>query len=140
MESVREGSTVMVKLNDGEDVLKALGDVCRKHEIDSGAVHWGIGMLQDFEIGFFAGPGGYERHVYEDRHELLAFHGSIAMRAEPKFHIHVAAAGHDHRVVGGHLFRGTCRVLNEICIERFDSIRMSRRLNPESTLNELCFE
>ncbi len=136
MQSAAEGNIVMVKLSDGEDVFASLETVCRERGIESGAVHWGIGMLQDFEIGFFA-PAGYEKAAYRDRHELVAFHGSIAMGAEPKFHIHVAVAGRDHAVVGGHLFRAKACVVNEICLERFGTIRLSRRPNPNTKLSEL---
>jgi predicted DNA-binding protein with PD1-like motif len=126
----------VAKLSDGEDVFRSLEEVARKHGIESGAVHWAIGMLQDFEIGFFA-PTGYEKKIYEGRHELLAFHGSIAIRAEPKFHIHVAVSERDHRVIGGHLFRGRVCMVNEVCIERFKKITLTRRLNPKTNLNEL---
>lgn len=139
MKSVAEGNRVMVKLSDGEDVFEGLARACRERGITSGAVLWGIGMLQDFEIGFFA-PDGYEKTTYRDRHELIALHGSIAMGAEPKFHIHVALAGRDHSVLGGHLFRAKACVVNEIRLERFDAIRMSRKLNPKSGLNELEIE
>lgn len=139
MESREEGSTVLVKLSDGEDVFGGLQEAARQHRIDSGAVLWGIGMLQDFEIGFFA-PTGYEKKVFADRHELLSFHGSVALRGEPKFHVHVAAAGRDHGVIGGHLFRARTCVVNEIGLQRFDSVRLNRRLNPKTTLNELVFE
>ncbi len=139
MQSAAEGNVLMLKLSDGEDVFAGLEQACRDHGIESGAIHWGIGMLQDFELGFFA-PTGYERKTYRNRHELIAFHGSIATRSEPKFHIHVAVAGPDHAVLGGHLFRGTACIVNEICLERFDTIRMSRRLNPKTTLNELQLE
>jgi predicted DNA-binding protein with PD1-like motif len=139
MESAIEGPIVLVKLNEGDDIFASLERVCRERAIESGAVHWGIGMLQQFELGFFTSKG-YARTGYEDRHELLAFHGSITMSAEPKFHIHAALARRDHVVVGGHLFRATSCVMNEICLERFDSIRMNRRFNPASTLNELSFE
>ncbi len=139
MESAEEGSTIMVKLSDGEDVFVSLEEVCRKHRVASGAVLWGIGMLRDFEIGFF-GPQGYEKKTFADRHELIAFHGSIAMGADPKFHLHVAVGRRDHTVVGGHLFRGTACMVNEICIERFRKIRLDRKRNPKTTLNELHVE
>ncbi len=136
MESAEEGRTIMVKLSDGEDVIPNLEAAARKHRIQSGAVHWGIGMLQDFEIGFF-GPQGYEKKTFSGRHELIAFHGSIAMQAEPKFHLHVAVGQRDHSVVGGHLFRGKACVVNEVCMERFDAIRLGRVPNPTTGLNEL---
>ncbi len=136
MQSAMEGKLVLAKFSDGEDVFADLEAVARAHEIDSGAVLWGIGMLQDFEIGFF-GAHGYEKKLYRDRHELIALHGSIAMRADPKFHLHVAVAGPDHSVVGGHLFRAKACVVNEVCIERLEKIRLNRTRNPKTTLNEL---
>ncbi len=139
MQTAAEGNLVMVKLSDGEDVFAGLEQACQKHGIESGAVHWGIGMLQDFEIGFFA-PTGYEKKAFPDRHELIAFHGSIVMGSEPKFHLHAAVAGRDHGVVGGHLFRAKACVVNEICLEKFSTIRLSRRQNPKTTLNELQVE
>ncbi len=139
MQSAINGNLVMAKFSDGEDVFESLEAVARAHRIDSGAVLWGIGMLQDFEIGFF-GTQGYEKMAYADRHELLAFHGSVAMRADPKFHLHVALAGADHRVIGGHLFRAKACVVNEVCIEKLDTIRLNRRRNPKTTLNELEIE
>ena len=139
MQSATEGNVVMVKLSDGEDVLASLEQVCRQRGIESGAVLWGIGMLQDFEIGFF-GPQGYEKTSFPGRHELIAFHGSIAMRSEPKFHLHVALGQRDHSVVGGHLFRAKACVVNEVCLERFDRIRLNRVANPKTGLNELEVE
>lgn len=139
MQSATEANVVMVKLSDGEDVFASLEQVCRERGIASGTVQWGIGMLRDFEIGYF-GPDGYEKEAYADPHELVAMHGSIAMGSEPKFHLHVALAGRDHRVVGGHLFRATACVVNEIRLERFGTIRVSRRANPRTGLNELQVE
>jgi predicted DNA-binding protein with PD1-like motif len=139
MQSAEEGDRVVVKLSDGEDLFGSLDAVARQHKVESGAVLWGIGMLQDFEIGFFS-PTGYEKKAYADRHELIALHGSIAMRAEPKFHLHVAVAARDHGVLGGHLFRAKACVVNEIGMERFRMIRLNRKLNPRTTLNELEIE
>lgn len=139
MDARREGNTVMVKLSDGEDLFPSLEAAAAKHAIESGAVLWGIGMLQDFEIGFF-GPKGYEKTVLADRHELLALHGSIAMRADPKLHLHVAAARPGHTVIGGHLFRAKAAVVNEIHVTRFDSIQFNRRFNEKTGLREMIFD
>ncbi len=136
MQSQEEGNAVLVKLSDGEDVLANLEAAARKHGIENGSVLWGIGMVKDFEIGFF-GPEGYEKRAFTDRCELIAFHGSIAMQSEPKFHLHVAVGQRDHSVVGGHLFRAKAAVVNEIRLERFETIRLRRIPNPKTGLNEL---
>ncbi len=134
MQSAEEGPIVMVKLSDGEDVLASLEAAAHTHKLENGAVLWGIGMLKDFEIGFF-GSEGYERKTIPNPHELI--HGSIAMNADPRFHLHVAVGQRDHSVVGGHLFRAKACVVNEICLERFGRIRLRRLPNPKTGLSEL---
>jgi len=137
--SAEEGAFVQVKLSDGEDLFPSLEEIARRHKIDSGSVLWGIGMVQDFEIGFFT-PKGYQRSAFSDRHELLALHGSIAMRANPPLHLHIAAGRPDHAVVGGHLFRARACVVNEVLVARFDQIRLSRVFNPGTGLREMVIE
>jgi predicted DNA-binding protein with PD1-like motif len=139
METRQDGNTILLKLSEGEDLVPSLEAAAQKHDVESGAVLWGIGMIQDFEIGFF-GPNGYEKTAFADRHELLALHGSIAMRGDPKLHLHVAAGRRDHSVIGGHLFRAKTAVVNEIQIARFDAIRLNRRFNEKTGLRELIFE
>ncbi|MCI4371585.1 MAG: DUF296 domain-containing protein [Thermoplasmata archaeon] len=139
MESRQEGNAVLLKLSDEEDLFPSVEATARKHRIESGTVLWGIGMLQDFEIGFY-GPKGYEKSVFADRHELLSLHGSIAMRSDTKLHLHVALGRPDHAVVGGHLFRAKTAVVNEIQIQRLDKVRLNRQLNDKTGLRELIFD
>lgn len=107
--------------------------------MESGAVLWGIGMLQDFEIGFF-GPTGYAKTIVSERHELLALHGSISIRGDPPLHLHVSLGRPDHTAIGGHLFRAKTAVINEIQIERFETIHLNRRFNEKTGLREVNFE
>jgi len=139
METQQEGNAVVVKLSDGDDLFPSLEAAARKHQIESGSVLWGIGMLQDFEIGYF-GPKGYEKTVFADRHELLALHGSIAMGADPKLHLHTALGRRDHGAIGGHLFRARTAVVNEIQLARFDSIALNRRFNEKTGMRELVLD
>ena len=128
-----------MKLSDGEDLFPSLEAAARAHRIEDGTVLWGIGMLQDFEIGFF-GPKGYHKTVFSDRRELLGLHGSISLRGDPKIHLHVTVAGLDHAAIGGHLFRAKVAVVNEIQVMGFDEIRLNRRFNEKNGLRELVFE
>ena len=139
MDSRHEGNTLFVKLSDGDDLFPSLLAAARAHHAESGAVVWGIGMLRDFELGYF-GPNGYEKTVFSDRHELISLHGSISLRGDPPVHLHAAVGRPDYGVIGGHLFRGKVAVVNEIQIARFDSIRLNRRLNEKTGLRELVFE
>ncbi len=136
MESSADGDDVIAKLEDGDDLVRSIEALAAKHRIANGMVMWGIGMLRDFEVGYFNGKE-YERATYAEPMELLALHGSFAAKAEPRLHVHVAAAGRDHRVVGGHLFRATVAVLSELCLRSLPRTKLSRVHSPRSGLKEL---
>ncbi len=139
MKSAMEGSLVVVKLDDGEDLLAMLRMAAQHYRIESGLVHWGIGAVREFEIGYFDGHE-YHRRVFAPPHELIALHGTITTEAEIAMHLHMAAGGPGHQVVGGHLFKATVSTLGEVCLSRLDDIRLTRVLNPKSGLRELVPE
>ena len=136
MQSSAEEDLVLAKFEDGEDLFAKIEEMAAKHRIENGMVMWAIGMVRDLEVGYFHGKE-YERATFAEPLELLSLHGTFAARADPKLHVHVAAGGRDHRVVGGHVFRGTVSTLNEICIWRLHSTRLDRVLNRRSGLKEL---
>jgi predicted DNA-binding protein with PD1-like motif len=135
----REGNAVLLKLSDGEDLFPSLERAAREHGIEDGAVLWGIGMIRDFEIGFF-GPKGYDKTVFSDRCELLGLHGSVSLRGDPRIHLHATVGRQDHAAIGGHLFRAKAAVVNEIHLVGFEGIRLNRRFNEKTGLRELIFE
>lgn len=139
MKSAIEGSLVIVKLDDGEDLLAMVRMVAEHYRIESGLLHWGIGAVRDFEIGYFDGHE-YHRRVFGPPHELLSLHGTVTPQAELALHVHLSAAGPGFQVVGGHLFKATVSTLGELCISRLDHVRLNRVLNPKSGLRELAPE
>jgi len=139
MHSSVEGELVIAKLDDGEDLLASIEELAAKHRIENAMVMWAIGMVRDLEIGYFTGKA-YERAKYAEPLELLSLHGTYAGKADPKIHVHVSAAGRDHRTIGGHVFRATVSTLNELCLWRLWRTRMDRVLHPRSGLKELTLK
>lgn len=129
------GGLVVIKLDDGEDIMACLRKAIDDFGIASGFVVAGIGMLADAEIGYFAGSE-YRRKVLAEPHELVSLQGSISTEGETVIHLHCALAGPGHALVGGHLFSGKVRVVNEILIRKAD-VRLGRRFNPATGLKEL---
>ena len=130
---------MIAKLDDGDDLFVRLDELAAAHGIENGMVMWGIGMLRNFELGYYNGTA-YEKKTYSDAMELLGLHGSYAAKADPRLHVHVALAARDHRVVGGHLFHARVAVLNEVCLWRLGRTKLGRVLNPKSGLKELTVE
>jgi len=138
MQSSAEGELVIAKLDDGEDLFASIESLAATHHLENAMVMWAIGMLREAEVGYFNGKS-YNRTTFAEPMELLSLHGTYAGKADPKIHVHVSAAGRDHRVVGGHVFRATVSTLNELCLWRLWRTKMDRVLNPKSGLKELAF-
>ncbi len=126
MDSRRDGNILVIRLDDGEDLFSSIEGVLSANEITSGIVLTGIGMLRDFEIGYYDGKE-YHKERIKEAHELIALHGSIAsMGLAPSLHLHAALADRNHRIIGGHLFGGKVAVVNEISIAILDSVKLGR--------------
>ncbi|MCK4757656.1 MAG: DUF296 domain-containing protein [Thermoplasmata archaeon] len=136
MHGKMNGNFVVLKLDEGEELFECLEKAIAEYDIKSGIIVSGIGMMVDFEIGYFE-DGEYDWKVYEEAYELIAMHGSISTKGETMIHIHVALAGPDHGLIGGHLKRAKVSVLNEILILKLDNMEFDRVLNPKSGLKEL---
>jgi predicted DNA-binding protein with PD1-like motif len=141
MQTGQDGRWLVVKLERGEQVLPSLQAALEERGITSGLVLSGIGALEGLELGWFDPEGeGYVRRRLEGSHELLALQGSVTLQADPPLHLHATVAGPDYAAVGGHLFDGRVSVLAEIGIQHLEGLRMTRRRNPTTGLNELAVE
>ncbi len=137
MESKSEKPIVMVKLEDGEDLFTSLKGAARIHDIKSGCVLFGIGQIQDFELGYFDGKT-YQRRTFVEPHELVALHGTMTPDLDPPLHLHAAVSKEDFILHGGHLFRARIATVGEICLQRFASIDLRRELDQKTGLRKLA--
>ncbi|MEM0161013.1 MAG: DNA-binding protein [Thermoplasmata archaeon] len=132
-----ENNDIFAKLDKEEEVFESIEKIAEIYKIKGAIIVSGIGMLKNFEIGYFNGTE-YIKEKYEKNHELVSFHGTIAA-TDPKLHIHVALAGPDHRLIGGHLFTGTVDPLLELYIVKTTETVFKREYNRNSGLKELKF-
>lgn len=144
MQVMEDDGTVVIRLHEGEDFFPALREALGEVDLRHGVILTGVGMLKDFQVGWFDhGTMGYIKKDFSKPHELVAMSGTIAeaegMEPAVMPHVHVALAGQDLNLVGGHLWKGTVTVLNEICVRRVGR-EMVRRHNPETGLMELNLE
>lgn len=102
------------------------------NEKPGGTGNWlvlgGIGMLRDFELGYFDGQE-YHKRTFVEPYELVALQGTVVADGpggsvgpngadgpggHPIAHLHATLAGPDHKCVGGHLFHGLVGVTLEL--------------------------
>ncbi|MGC9139971.1 PPC domain-containing DNA-binding protein, partial [Athalassotoga sp.] len=125
---MKEGNLIFVRFDTNDDFFESLYSVVEKYSMNAGVILSGMGMLKDFEIGWFnTEKDQYEKIKIETPHELVALTGNIARKeGKPFAHIHVALAGPDKKLVGGHLFSAKVNITNEIFIYKIDSMKFER--------------
>ncbi|MFQ6117787.1 MAG: PPC domain-containing DNA-binding protein [Candidatus Bipolaricaulia bacterium] len=125
MIKVESGDELIVKLEDGEDLLERLTEL----GIDSGLV-WGIGMLRGARLGYWTGEG-YEEHRIEEPAELLSLQCNLSLKdGKPFPHCHAVLSRRDGTVAGGHLLAATVHNVNELYVKRLSGIALERRREP----------
>jgi predicted DNA-binding protein with PD1-like motif len=144
MQVIEDDGIVVIRLHEGEDLFPTLARALGQVDLRYGVILTGLGMLKDFELGWFDhATKGYMKREFATPHELVAMSGTIALSDDEEAnvmpHIHVAMAGPDLTLVGGHLWKATVTVLNEISIRRVGK-EMVRRHNPATGLMELTLE
>ncbi len=137
MQSVREGTTWMLRLDAGEPLVETLADWARHERMEAASILAGIGMVRDTEIGYYRGTA-YDKVTFPEPLELLGLAGSIAWEDDrPSLHLHLIGGRGDHTTVGGHLFGTTVAVLAEITVHAFPGRRFRRPPVPGTVLRAL---
>ncbi|MEM3444798.1 MAG: DUF296 domain-containing protein [Thermoplasmata archaeon] len=133
MQYAKEGNYFVLKAEDGENLFEVLESFIRAEQVNSGVILAGIGMLRDFELGYFDG-NEYHRKKYRKPHELVSIKGTIA---DGVLHLHAALANEKHELIGGHLFKATTCILNEIFIQKLEKVKLARVKNEKTGLMEM---
>jgi len=126
MIEARTDRDAVVRMMDGEDLISGLSSL----GVDSAIVLCGIGMLREFELGYWNGEA-YERHRFVAPVELVSLQGTIAsLDGERVIHLHACVAQQDGTTRGGHLFAGTVHNTAEIALREPPGIVLERRQEP----------
>jgi len=140
MQSKEENNLILVRLFPGEDIHRALKEVCQKYKVETAVVLSGLGQLTQFELGYFKEKGNYTPQEFEQPHELLSLTGNISLQeGEYNFHLHAVLGNEEKEAVGGHLIKGKVEVTNEIVLLK-TSLKVKRRLDEHTGLQEMLLE
>ncbi len=131
MEIARTEDYVLLKLEHGENILESIEEVT-KGEKETLLVVVGIGMLTDFELGFFdRDTRKYVVRAFNEPHELTTLQGSVAREGSPRMHIHAVVADKEHHTAGGHLLKGFAWISNEIGFIRLKDVDTRRWMDKD---------
>ena len=117
-----EGNIIFVRLDDGEDFFDGLTKALKEQGVQAGVIIGAIGMLRNFEIGWFnTSTMQYEKEFISQPHELTSVQGNISKKdGEIFIHAHITLAGASRTIVGGHLFKAEVCNTAEIFVEKLD--------------------
>lgn len=140
MEYKRFDSTIIVRLDPGEDIVESLMDLVIKEDIDLGYIS-GLGAVNEVEIGLFSTEEKkYYSSTYKKDFEISSLHGNITkMDDKPYLHLHIIVSDINQNSLGGHLNRAIVSATAEIIVELVDG-QVDRKFDEDIGLNLLKFD
>lgn len=131
----KSGTTFILRIDRGEEIVTTLKSFCTEQKITLGTVQ-GIGAVGNAVIGLFeTKTKEYHTTTLAGDHEITSLLGNITtMDGKPYLHLHATLSDASYHALGGHLtsavVSGTC----EIFISTFADT-VSRRFDADVGLN-----
>ena len=139
MEYKRFGSTLVVRLDRGEEILEQVRVLAEREHIRLAAVQ-ALGAVDDFTVGVFnTQTKTYASNDFKGPYEIVSLTGTIdSMGGGFYCHLHMSAADETGQVFGGHLNRAVVSATCEMVITCIPG-RVDRRRDPDVGLNLFQF-
>lgn len=139
MEYKRFGSTVVARIDRGEEVLSALKDIALRENIKLAAVS-ALGATGDFTVGVFnVQQKQYYANRFQGAYEIVSLTGTVTTRdGEFYAHLHMCAGNEQGQAFGGHLNRAVISATCEMVIQIIDGT-VERRFSEDVGLNLFRF-
>ena len=132
---------IVVGLGPDEKLLESIQEAAKKHDIKHGAVVSGIGTLSRTHLHYVnqnAFPPDVGYYVVEEPAEVGSISGLI-VDYEP--HLHIDIGVRDNETYTGHLEPDSIVLyLAEVCILKFNDVKMKREPDPENNISLLVPE
>lgn len=139
MEYHRFGDTILLRLDRGEELGEQLRALALREHIRLATVG-GLGAVNEFTAGVY--DMEHKRfcpNTFRGTYEIVALHGTVdTMGGETYTHLHMAAAGPDGAVVGGHLTRAVISATAELTVTLLHG-QIDRRYDEDTGLNVFDF-
>ncbi len=125
MQARKVNGGYLIRLERGEEAVATLTQFVADKKIPSGTIQ-GIGAVHTVTLGYFdLRKKAYRKKSIRRTVEVVSLMGNIShIDDKPFVHAHIAVAGPDQKLMGGHFFKGTVAVTLEIFLQTF-----SKKLN-----------
>ena len=139
MDYRRFGDTLVIRLDQDEEIIENLRAIAEKEQIKLASVE-ALGAINDFTVGVF---DTVEKKYYSNRfqgaYEIVSLTGTITTKDGAFYqHLHMSAGESSGAVFGGHLSRAVVSATCEMIVRVIDG-RVERVLDPDIGLNLFRF-
>ena len=120
------------RLHRGDDLLLSIRAYALEHNLRAGAILSGVGCVTRAVL---RDASGVTTHELCGRYEIVSITGTVSAA---RTHLHIALAGENMQVLGGHLCEGT--IVNTTCevvLIELDGVTFSKEFDPSTGYNEL---
>jgi len=127
MEYRRFGDTIVVRSDQGEEILAKMKEMALKENIKLASVT-ALGAVGDFTVGVFhVDEKKYEANHFTGEFEIVSLTGTIStMKGEYYAHLHMSAGDEKGHVFGGHLneaiVSATCEMVVQVMNGQVDRV------------------
>ena len=140
MEYKKFGTTIVLRIDRGEEVLETLKAVCLKEQVKLASVR-ALGAVGEFTVGVFhTAEKQYHGNSFRGDFEIGSLTGTVnTMDGEYSAHLHMSAGDAEGRVFGGHLNRAVVSATCEMVLQTIDGT-VDRAFNEDVGLNLFKFD
>ena len=139
MEYRKFDSTIIARIDKGEEILEKVKEIALKENIKLASIS-ALGAVNDFTVGVFkTDEKKYYSNSFQGNFEITSLTGTInTMNGEFYTHIHMSAGNEKGEVFGGHLNRAVVSATCEMIIIIIDG-SVDRYFDEEIGLNLFKF-
>lgn len=133
----QDGSSYIVRIDRGEDVMAKLAEFARETDIGSATIT-GIGAASEVELGIYSAEiSAYKHYTYKGDLEIISLTGNITKK-DGAYHVHLHSVVSDGKsvTVGGHVERCIIVGTSELRVQMLEKT-YSRKLDEETGLHIL---
>ena len=131
----RFGSTLVVRIDRGEEILKTVAAVCEMERVTCGSIE-GIGAVDHAVVGLYrVAEKKYYSNTFDGEMEMTSLLGNVSEKdGKVYLHCHANFAKADGQAVGGHLNEAVISGTGELFI-RIENGTLGRRPDQVTGLN-----
>ena len=139
MNYMKTGNTYIVRIDRGEEIVKAVNDICREENITLGSLS-GLGAVDSAKLGLYSlEKREYIVNKFEGEYEITSLVGNITTKdGVPYIHMHMTISDITGAVMGGHLSEVCVAVTCEIVIRTAEGT-IEREPDPAIGINMMVF-